>query len=137
MLADYFTKPLQGALFRRFWDVIMGYAHIDTLKTREVTKSNISDPNSNNTIEIKERVEQSLPNDNKNNYARLDNINANGVQKGNNFGAKTYKSALLGEQKRATKNQGAVKKSTIKFDENTNRTSTVLKLRQLRSRGEI
>jgi hypothetical protein len=31
MLADFFTKPLQGALFRRFRDVLLGYAHVDTL----------------------------------------------------------------------------------------------------------
>jgi hypothetical protein len=31
MLADFFTKPLQGALFRKFRDVILGYKHIDTL----------------------------------------------------------------------------------------------------------
>ena len=31
MLADYFTKPLQGQLFRRFRDVIMGYTHINDL----------------------------------------------------------------------------------------------------------
>ena len=28
MLADYFTKPLQGSLFNKFRDVIMGFAHI-------------------------------------------------------------------------------------------------------------
>ena len=32
MLADYFTKPLQGYLFKKFRDVIMGYKHISTLK---------------------------------------------------------------------------------------------------------
>ena len=32
MLADYFTKPLQGSLFHRFRDVIMGWKHISTLK---------------------------------------------------------------------------------------------------------
>jgi hypothetical protein len=32
MLADYFTKPLQGRLFHLFRDVIMGWKHIDTLK---------------------------------------------------------------------------------------------------------
>ena len=32
MLADFFTKPLQGNLFRRLKAVIMGHAHIDTLK---------------------------------------------------------------------------------------------------------
>ena len=31
MLADYFTKPLQGNVFRRFRDVIMGYKHINDL----------------------------------------------------------------------------------------------------------
>ena len=31
MLADYFTKPLQGNVFRRFRDVIMVYKHINDL----------------------------------------------------------------------------------------------------------
>ena len=31
MLADFFTKPLQGNLFRKFRDLILGYVHIDTL----------------------------------------------------------------------------------------------------------
>ena len=31
MLADYFTKPLQGAAFMRFWYVVMGHKHIDSL----------------------------------------------------------------------------------------------------------
>ena len=32
MLADFFTKPLQGALFKKFKRVLMGHAHIGTLK---------------------------------------------------------------------------------------------------------
>ena len=32
ILADYFTKPLQGELFRRFRKVIMGWEHMDVLK---------------------------------------------------------------------------------------------------------
>ena len=44
MLADYFTKPLQGKLFRRFREVIMGYIHINDL---------LLDP----TFPLKERVE--------------------------------------------------------------------------------
>ena len=47
MLADYFTKPLQGSLFKRYWKVIMGHEHIDTLKENEST-----------SFEKKERVEQ-------------------------------------------------------------------------------
>jgi hypothetical protein len=31
MLADFFTKPLQGALFRKFRNVILGYNHISSL----------------------------------------------------------------------------------------------------------
>jgi hypothetical protein len=31
MLADFFTKPLQGNLFTKFKRVLMGHAHIDTL----------------------------------------------------------------------------------------------------------
>ena len=32
MFADFFTKPLQGELFKKFRDVIMGYLPISTLK---------------------------------------------------------------------------------------------------------
>ena len=31
MVADFFTKPLQGSLFRKFRDVVMGYKHISSL----------------------------------------------------------------------------------------------------------
>ena len=31
MIADFFTKPLQGTLFRKLRDVVMGYKHIDSL----------------------------------------------------------------------------------------------------------
>jgi hypothetical protein len=31
MLADFFTKPLQGSWFRKFRDVFMGHKHVDTL----------------------------------------------------------------------------------------------------------
>ena len=33
MLADYYTKALQGGAFMRFWYVVMGHKHIDTLYT--------------------------------------------------------------------------------------------------------
>jgi hypothetical protein len=32
MLADFFTKPLQGSLFRKFRAVLLGHEHIDTLR---------------------------------------------------------------------------------------------------------
>ena len=31
MIGDFFTKPLQGNLFHKFRDVILGHAHVDTL----------------------------------------------------------------------------------------------------------
>jgi hypothetical protein len=39
MLADFFTKPLQGILFRRFRDVLLGYKHVNTLTTKTVLPS--------------------------------------------------------------------------------------------------
>lgn len=33
MLADFFTKPLQGALYHKLRNVIMGYAHISSLQS--------------------------------------------------------------------------------------------------------
>ena len=33
MLADFFTKPLQGSQFKKFRDVILGYEHVDSLTT--------------------------------------------------------------------------------------------------------
>ena len=38
MLADFFTKPIQGSLFRRLKAVLMGHAHMSTLmETSSVT----------------------------------------------------------------------------------------------------
>jgi hypothetical protein len=39
MLADFFTKPLQGSLFRKFKEVVLGHKHIDTLKQTPPTPS--------------------------------------------------------------------------------------------------
>jgi hypothetical protein len=39
MLADFFTKPLQGGLFRRLKAVVMGHEHIDILKEIPSTAS--------------------------------------------------------------------------------------------------
>ena len=38
MLADFFTKPLQGALFLKFREVIMGWKYISTLEYRTNNK---------------------------------------------------------------------------------------------------
>ena len=63
MLADFFTKPLQGALFHKFRAVIMGWKHIDTLKIPSQS-------------ELKERVELSNENENvSSDSGRLTNQN--------------------------------------------------------------
>ena len=48
MLADFFAKPLQGALFRKFKAVVLGHAHVSALK-----KSPAAPP--------EERVEKGVP----------------------------------------------------------------------------
>ena len=67
MLGDFFTKPLQGALFRKFRDVLLGYAHIDTLRRAPIVKPSLTvsidsipvivSP----TPPIEERVEDNVP----------------------------------------------------------------------------
>jgi hypothetical protein len=39
MIADFFTKPLQGELFRRFRDVVMGHKHINSLINQDDKES--------------------------------------------------------------------------------------------------
>ena len=63
MLANFYTKPLQGALFRKFRDVIMGLLHIDTLKMpttptnqERVVNNVIMESNESNTDQIDESV---------------------------------------------------------------------------------
>jgi Reverse transcriptase (RNA-dependent DNA polymerase) len=50
MLADFFTKPLQGALFRKFRSILLGYTHIDTLSLSPSAHESIA-----------ERVEEENP----------------------------------------------------------------------------
>ena len=42
MLADFFTKPLQGNLFRTFRDIVMGYKHIMSLHDDRSNSENVS-----------------------------------------------------------------------------------------------
>lgn len=43
MLGDYYTKALQGAAFKRFWDVIMGHKQINSL--HDIDNIKIKDSN--------------------------------------------------------------------------------------------
>mmetsp|Transcript_14374 Transcript_14374/g.26989 ORF Transcript_14374/g.26989 Transcript_14374/m.26989 type:complete len:340 (+) Transcript_14374:90-1109(+) len=58
MIADFFTKPLQGSLFRKFRDVIQGYQHMDTIFSKtedplsqERVRRKISDVTNNGSNE--------------------------------------------------------------------------------------
>ena len=45
MLADFFTKPLQGALFRRLREVIMGRKHLRSLSEFITPKERVENTN--------------------------------------------------------------------------------------------
>ena len=61
MLADYFTKSLQGKSFHQYKEVLMGWKHINTLK-------------SSSTSSFKERVENITQNSKKLHSQNPDNI---------------------------------------------------------------
>ena len=49
MLADFFMKPLQGSLFRKFRSVLLGHAHINTLRNHTSPETNEERVGSENT----------------------------------------------------------------------------------------
>ena len=53
MLADFFTKCLQGSLFRKFRDIVMGYTSIDDFKNKSLDKST----NKQGFSKVKEHVD--------------------------------------------------------------------------------
>ncbi len=66
MLADFFTKPLQGSLFYRMRDVIMGVKHINSLKDDLPPSAKERVENSMRSARLKLRKEpeaESNPND--------------------------------------------------------------------------
>ena len=63
MLADFYTKPLQGQLYNKFRKVLMGWADIDTLKHNKVIDNTIEERVENVTMET------STPNNGKRTYA--------------------------------------------------------------------
>jgi hypothetical protein len=72
MIADFFTKPLQGTLFRKFRDVIMGHQHVNTLNQStehsssqervEKTISSITDSGSDRSTSV-ENATNDKPNE--------------------------------------------------------------------------
>jgi hypothetical protein len=55
MVADYFTKPLQGALFYKFRDQIMGVVSMDTIVGDYRSVLDIVSQNNNETAVLKKR----------------------------------------------------------------------------------
>jgi hypothetical protein len=51
MLADFFTKPLQGHLFTKFQRVLMGHAHINTLGISSIDPTEERVENNENNVE--------------------------------------------------------------------------------------
>ena len=78
MLADFFTKPLQGALFKKFRDVIMGWEHIDTLK-KHTSMPTIKERVGNST---KEHiiVDKNVSKDEKSKYLTYAQVAARGMR---------------------------------------------------------
>jgi hypothetical protein len=65
MIADFFTKPLQGHLFRKFRDVVMGVTHYTSLDTtpasiqdRSVLESTIlrEETSTDDDVELKDQI---------------------------------------------------------------------------------
>lgn len=81
MLADYFSKLLQGKSFYDFWDALMGWKHIDSLldltassnkeRVENVTKMSKIEPVKLSKIILDEIVSSKLENDVKSNQLPL------------------------------------------------------------------
>ena len=52
MLADFFTKPLQGSLFERFRRVLMGHAHVNTLSSLSLVPAEERVGGETETVEV-------------------------------------------------------------------------------------
>jgi hypothetical protein len=63
MLADYFTKPLQGRLFTMFREVIMGWKHVNTLKreTSSPSKERVGNMDGSNDVRNPNAVRNPKP----------------------------------------------------------------------------
>ena len=63
MLADYFTKALQGSAFMRFWYVVIGHKHIDTLHISPDINNNGDISTVNTDIEEREETLTNITNE--------------------------------------------------------------------------
>ena len=63
MIADFFTKPLQGALFRKFKALILGHVPIAPLGPAPASPSLQTQSQSPSLLPAEERVEDNEPSD--------------------------------------------------------------------------
>ena len=69
MIADFFTKPLQGSLFLKFREVILGYEHtsslqpLDSLSPEERVGKNVKDEYDLNSHESTVAYKEGVPPD--------------------------------------------------------------------------
>ena len=98
MLADFFTKPLQGGLFRYFRNIIMGYTSISDLLSE--------------ILKIKERVEKS------DKWRKYDNEL---IYK---FDENNPKNAFLDKEEESSKKSlNGRKRETVRFESNADSTN--------------
>jgi hypothetical protein len=50
MLGDYFTKPLQGSLFRKFQNIILGINEVDVPMYNAITRKLIAEQKKRNLL---------------------------------------------------------------------------------------
>ena len=94
MLADFFTKPLQGSLFKVFRAVIMGHEPIDSLLQDHRIKECVGDR------VIRSNLQSLKENRNvKDDEARDDNVAQRGERRNGDAGARTYKDVLVSGMK--------------------------------------
>jgi ethanolamine utilization cobalamin adenosyltransferase len=70
MIADFFTKPLQGKLFRTLRDVVMGVEHISTLDSIEIEDDTELSPS--NEERVGKRISRVSFADNNSNEANVE-----------------------------------------------------------------
>ena len=50
MLADFFTKPLQGSLFQKMRDIVQGFQTVDILEPEEKEEADENKCNEHNDV---------------------------------------------------------------------------------------
>ena len=104
MLADFFTKPLQGNLFRRLREVVMGRQHIDTLK-------NITSAKSQERVEKDEIKDETMANEQSTDRNHI----RHSTRKDEHVKRPTYAEAVKSQQRQQGKAEHESKAQELTF----------------------